>query len=92
LNVRGEIVAANPAFSRFVMGMRLQIEGTSIQQTALARTWKTLEQDLAAALDGEEVGRLVTILTAEADEVSLQMWLEPTVVPGYVALTLYPEK
>jgi serine/threonine protein kinase len=91
LNANGEIVAANPAFCRFVIGMRVQIEGTQIRQTLLARAWPTLEHDLAAALDGEEIGKLVTIGTPETEEVSMQMWLEPTIMPGYVALTLYPE-
>jgi len=86
----GVISAANAAFSKFVNGMMVRVEGTRIQDTLLARAWSTLEDDLAAACGGQPIGRSIEIDTREGPPACLQMWLEPTGVEGYACFAVYP--
>ncbi len=87
----GTIMAANAAFSQFLLGMRVGLEGTRLQETALASAWPSLKQDLASAITGNALGRHVEI-TIDDDTQHLKMWLEPTGAPGQVVLSLYPER
>ena len=41
----GMIVAANPAFAKFVMGVAVEVEGLPVKSTPLATAWATSEQD-----------------------------------------------
>lgn len=86
---QGGIVAANAAFSRFVVGMIVKLEGTRIQETLLARAWHTLEDDLATACSGQPVGRVIE-LASDGGTTRLQMWLEPTGLPGYACFSVHP--
>lgn len=85
----GEIVAANAAFARFVVGMMVKLEGTRIQDTLLARAWHALDDDLATACAGQALGRVIEV-AGERGVMRLQMWLEPIGTPGYACFSVHP--
>lgn len=85
------ILAANPAFSKFILGMRVRIEGSRLQESALASAWITMEQDVASACSGVSIGRRVEVDLESGELVRLRMWLEPTQCEGSAVLSLYPE-
>ena len=58
LTPQGVIVAANPAFAKFVMGVSVEVEGLPVKSTPLASAWSTVEQDLAKTLAGSPVRRI----------------------------------
>jgi PAS domain-containing protein len=91
LDQEGRIIAANAAFAKFLVGLRVDIEGTRIHDTNLARVWTTLDEDLELACAGESVGRKVEIIVDDGSCVPLRMWLEPISVFGFAALSLYPQ-
>jgi hypothetical protein len=58
---QGVIVAANPAFAKFVMGVAVEVEGLPIRSTPLATAWSTCEQDLQCTLSGNPIRRITGI-------------------------------
>jgi hypothetical protein len=86
---RGEIVAANPAFAKFVMGVSVDVEGLPVRSTPLASAWATAEQDIARTLAGNPIRRIIEI-DVSADEVRrLLLWLD-AVSGDYVVLGVQP--
>ena len=73
---QGVIVAANPAFARFVMGVSVEVEGLPVRSTPLATAWSTAEQDLARTLAGNPVRRIIEIDVAEGEVRRLLLWLD----------------
>lgn len=90
ISADGKIVAANQAFSQFVLGIRAGIEGTLLHDTSLAETWPTMQADIATACTGELVRRRVEIDVTPTQCSTLQMCIEPTTKRDFVALSLYP--
>lgn len=87
----GTILAANAAFAQFLLGIRVGLEGTKLQETLLASAWPTLDEDVEAAIQGSSLGRRVEMIHDDETR-HLQMWLEPTGAKGQVVLSLYPER
>jgi serine/threonine-protein kinase len=73
---QGVIVAANPAFARFVMGVAVEVEGLPVRSTPLATAWSTAEQDLARTLAGSPVRRIIEIDVAVGESRRLLLWLD----------------
>jgi predicted Ser/Thr protein kinase len=73
---QGVIIAANPAFARFVMGISVDVEGLPIRSTPLAGAWTTAEHDLARTLAGNPVRRVIEIDVGEDEARRLLLWLD----------------
>ncbi|HEY4242713.1 MAG TPA: serine/threonine-protein kinase [Kofleriaceae bacterium] len=72
----GAIVAANPAFAKFVMGVSVEVEGLPVRSTALASAWQTVEADLARTLAGNPVRRIIEIDVSANEVRRLLLWLD----------------
>ena len=77
INRSGQVVVANAAFARFVMGVTVDVEGLDIGATPLANAWETFEKDLARASHGESVRRILEVDVGESQVRRLLMWLDP---------------
>jgi tRNA A-37 threonylcarbamoyl transferase component Bud32 len=73
----GLIQVANPAFAKFVMGVAVDVEGLTVQSTPLAGCWATFEADLARALGGHSVRRILEMEIEGGEVRRLLMWLDP---------------
>jgi tRNA A-37 threonylcarbamoyl transferase component Bud32 len=73
---QGVIVTANPAFTRFVMGASVEVEGLTVQATPLASAWATAEHDLARTLAGSPVRRIIEVDVAAGEARRLLLWLD----------------
>jgi eukaryotic-like serine/threonine-protein kinase len=73
----GLIVVANPAFARFVMGVEVEVEGLTVQSTPLVSAWDAFETDLARAIAGKGVRRILEVDLPSGDVRRLLMWLDP---------------
>jgi predicted Ser/Thr protein kinase len=76
LTPTGVIVAANPAFAKFVMGVSVEVEGLPVRSTPLAGAWSSVEQDLARTLAGNPVRRIIEIDVAPGEIRRLLLWLD----------------
>jgi tRNA A-37 threonylcarbamoyl transferase component Bud32 len=74
----GLIVVANPAFARFVMGVEVEVEGLTIQSTPLVGAWDAFEGDLARAIAGHGVRRILEVDMPNGEVRRLLMWLDPS--------------
>jgi len=90
INPRGLIVLANAAFSKFVMGVAVDVEGLTVQATPLVGTWHTFEMDLERACKGDPVRRIVEIDLADGEVRKLLMWLDPAPVGGNAVFGVHP--
>ena len=73
----GLIIVANPSFARFVMGVEVEVEGLTVQSTPLVQAWDAFERDLARALGGHGVRRIVEVDMPSGDTRRLLLWLDP---------------
>lgn len=89
LTPAGQIVAANPAFAKFVMGVSVEVEGLPVKSTALAQAWSTAEQDIARTLSGSPIRRIIEIDVSEDETRRLLLWLD-AVSPDHVVLGVQP--
>ena len=89
LTPQGVIVAANPAFAKFVMGVSVEVEGLPVKSTPLASAWSTVEQDLAKTLAGSPVRRIIEIDVSEQETRRLLLWLD-AVSKDHVVLGVQP--
>jgi eukaryotic-like serine/threonine-protein kinase len=89
LTPSGQIVAANPAFAKFVMGLSVEVEGLPVRSTALAAAWSTCEQDLARTIAGSPVRRIIEIDVSEGETRRLLLWLD-AVSKDHVVLGVQP--
>jgi predicted Ser/Thr protein kinase len=89
LTPSGVIVAANPAFAKFVMGVTVEVEGLTVKSTPLAGAWNTAEQDLARTVSGNPVRRIIEIDVSESEIRRLLLWLD-AVSRDYVMLGVQP--
>ena len=89
LTPQGQIVAANPAFAKFVMGVSVEVEGLPVRSTALASAWSTAEQDISRTLAGSPVRRIIEIDVAEREVRRLLLWLD-AVSADHVVLGVQP--
>jgi hypothetical protein len=71
------IVAANPAFAKFVMGQVVAVEGLAVDATPLAAAWASFAADLARACSGHPVRKVIEVDTAPGEVKRLVMWLDP---------------
>jgi uncharacterized RmlC-like cupin family protein len=76
LGSHGEIIAANPAFAKFVMGVSVEVEGLPVKSTALASAWSTAEQDIARTLAGNPIRRIIEIDVSQQETRRLLLWLD----------------
>jgi hypothetical protein len=76
ISPQGVIIAANPAFAKFVMGVSVEVEGLPVRSTPLATAWATAEQDLARTLAGNPVRRIIEIDVAQGEVRRLLLWLD----------------
>ncbi|HWO27024.1 MAG TPA: serine/threonine-protein kinase [Kofleriaceae bacterium] len=76
LSAHGVIVAANPAFAKFVMGVGGGVEGLPVRQTPLANAWSTCDQDLARTLAGHPIRRILEIDVSPVEVRRLLLWLD----------------
>src|SRR4029079_14983663 len=72
----GQIVAANPAFAKFVMGVAVEVEGLPVKSTPLASAWSTAEQDIARTLAGSPIRRIIEIDVSANETRRLLLWLD----------------
>jgi predicted Ser/Thr protein kinase len=84
LTPQGQIIRANPAFARFVMGASVDVEGMSVQSTPLATAWSSADQDLARTLAGNPVRRIIEIDVAAGESRRLLLWLDAVSVEHIV--------
>lgn len=89
LTPSGHIVAANPAFAKFVMGVAVAVEGLPVKSTPLASAWSTAEADLARTLAGNPVRRIIEIDVSAQDTRRLLLWLD-AVSKDHVVLGVQP--
>jgi len=85
---QGVIVAANPAFAKFVMGVSVEVEGLPVASTPLA-AWAAADQDLARTLAGNPVRRVIEIDVAAGEPRRLLLWLD-AVSRDHVVLGVQP--
>jgi serine/threonine protein kinase len=85
----GTIVAANPAFAKFVMGVSVEVEGLPVRSTPLASAWASAEQDIARTLSGNPIRRIIEIDVAQHETRRLLLWLD-AVSGGHVVLGVQP--
>jgi tRNA A-37 threonylcarbamoyl transferase component Bud32 len=74
----GLITVANPSFARFVMGVDVEVEGLTVQSTPLVTAWDTFETDLARAIAGHGVRRILELEVGAGEVRRLLMWLDPS--------------
>jgi predicted Ser/Thr protein kinase/PAS domain-containing protein len=89
LTPQGHIVAANPAFAKFVMGVSVEVEGLPVKSTALANAWSTAEQDIARTLAGSPIRRIIEIDVSTEETRRLLLWLD-AVSKDHVVLGVQP--
>jgi PAS domain-containing protein len=89
LTPQGQIVAANPAFAKFVMGVSVEVEGLPVKSTALANAWSTAEQDIARTLAGSPIRRIIEIDVSPTEVRRLLLWLD-AVSDDHVVLGVQP--
>ncbi len=89
LTPQGYIVAANPAFAKFVMGVSVEVEGLPVKSTALAAAWSTAEQDIARTLAGSPIRRIIEIDVSPDETRRLLLWLD-AVSKDHVVLGVQP--
>lgn len=86
---QGVILAANPAFAKFVMGVAVEVEGLPVASTPLATAWASAEQDLARTLAGNPVRRIIEIDVAAGESRRLLLWLD-AVSRDHIVLGVQP--
>ena len=85
----GQIVAANPAFAKFVMGVAVEVEGLPVKLTPLATAWSSAEQDIARTLAGSPIRRIIEIDISAKETRRLLLWLD-AVSKDHVVLGVQP--
>jgi serine/threonine-protein kinase len=76
ITAQGEIIAANPAFAKFVMGVSVVVEGLPVRSTPLANAWATAEHDIARTLSGHPIRRIIEIDVSPDEVRRLLLWLD----------------
>jgi predicted Ser/Thr protein kinase len=89
LQPNGTIVAANPAFAKFVMGVSVEVEGLPVRSTPLASAWSSAEQDIARTLAGSPIRRIIEIDVSPGETRRLLLWLD-AVSKDHVVLGVQP--
>ena len=89
LTPQGVIVAANPAFAKFVMGLSVEVEGLPVKSTALANAWTSAERDIRRTIEGSPIRRIIEIDVAEGEIRRLLLWLD-AVSDEHVLLGVQP--
>ncbi len=89
LTPHGVIVAANPAFARFVMGVSVEVEGLPVKSTPLAGAWQTADDDIGRTLSGNPVRRVIEIDVSPGEVRRLLLWLD-AVSTNHVMLGVQP--
>lgn len=89
VTAQGLVLVANAAFGRFVMGVAVEVEGLTVQSTPLASAWEAFEADLAKAIGGGPVRRILEIEVEGRPRQRLLMWLDPA-GEGSVLLGVQP--
>ena len=89
LTPAGVIVAANPAFAKFVMGLSVEVEGLPVKSTALANAWTTVEPDIQRTIAGSPIRRIIEIDVADGEVRRLLLWLD-AVSTDHVLLGVQP--
>lgn len=89
LTPQGQIVAANPAFAKFVMGVSVEVEGLPVKSTPLAQAWSTAEQDISRTLAGNPIRRIIEIDVSAEETRRLLLWLD-AVSKDHVVLGVQP--
>ncbi len=90
INTAGEILVANTAFAKFVMGVAVDTSGMTVQSTPLAAAWTSFEQDLARACAGQAVRRVVEVDVGTNDVRKLMMWLDPGMSEDNAVFGVHP--
>jgi tRNA A-37 threonylcarbamoyl transferase component Bud32 len=89
VTAQGLVLVANSAFGKFVMGVSVEVEGLTVQSTPLASAWEAFESDLAKAIGGGAVRRILEIEVEGRPRQRLLMWLDPA-GEGSVLLGVQP--
>ena len=76
LTSTGQIIAANPAFAKFVMGVAVGVEGLPVKSTPLAQAWSTSDADLARTIAGNPIRRIIEIDVSGSEVRRLLLWLD----------------
>ncbi|CAN5851249.1 hypothetical protein BH11MYX3_BH11MYX3_03230 [soil metagenome] len=76
LSTHGVIIAANPAFAKFVMGLQVEVEGLPVRSTALANAWNTAEADIHRTIAGNPIRRIIEIDLPDGEVRRLLLWLD----------------
>lgn len=78
LSAEGMVLACNPAFARFVMGVTMDLENLPLRDTPLAGAWTSSDNDISRTLTGQPVRRILEISVDDEAEVRrLLLWLDP---------------
>ena len=86
---KGRLLIANAAFSKFVMGVAVDVEGLDVQATPLAGVWDSFERDLEKACAGESVRRILEI-EVDTQMRRLLMWLDPSTTEDQALFGVHP--
>lgn len=89
LTPQGVIVAANPAFAKFVMGLSVEVEGLPVKSTALANAWKSSDSDIQRTMAGNPIRRIIEIDVSVGEVRRLLLWLD-AVSSEHVMLGVQP--
>jgi predicted Ser/Thr protein kinase len=89
LTPTGLIVAANPAFAKFVMGVSVEVEGLPVKSTPLAAAWSSAEADIQRTLAGSPIRRIIEIDVSDQETRRLLLWLD-AVSRDHVVLGVQP--
>jgi hypothetical protein len=76
VSANGRIASANPAFSKFVMGIVQDIDNMLISSTPLSAAWGTVDSDIARTLAGHTVRRVIEIEVVGGELRRLLLWLD----------------
>ncbi len=90
ITTAGLILAANPAFAKFVMGVAVDVEGLQVQATPLATAWPQFENDLSRAGAGHPVRRIVEVDVPEGEVRRLMIWLDPGAAEDQAFFGVHP--
>lgn len=89
IEATGQILVANAAFAKFVMGVTTEVENLNVGNTPLAGVWSTFAADLARVIAGAHVRRVVSVGNP-GEERRLLMWLDPATTADNAIFGVHP--
>ncbi|HET6611638.1 MAG TPA: serine/threonine-protein kinase [Kofleriaceae bacterium] len=89
IDADGQILVANAAFAKFVMGVTTEVENLNVNATPLAGVWQSFPSDLAQVISGAHVRRVISVGNP-GEERRLLMWLDPDATAENAIFGVHP--